>query len=126
MKKNTKSCEGCNGACCRYVSVEIDVPEELKDFEEIKWFVIHKGVYVYVDEDDCWYIEFSTPCRYLENNKCSIYEKRPNICKEYNHDECTFHNEYSEKFTFKTLEDVEKYIKEVFEKGKHVIPKDEN
>ncbi len=120
-----KSCEGCKAECCRYVAMEIDTPESLEDFEDIKWYVLHKNVNVYVDEDYVWHIEFITPCEFLgDDNKCLIYDKRPKICREYDQEECTFHNEYSERYSFKTIEDVEKYIEEVFKKGLHKIPDD--
>ena len=113
MEKNT--CENCKGNCCKYVAIEIDTPETKEDFEDIKWYVVHKNVQVYVDEENIWHIEFLTPCEHLgEKNKCKIYNKRPTICREYNHDECTFHNEYEEKHSFKTIEDVEEYVKENF------------
>lgn len=119
------SCEGCDAQCCKYVSLEIDTPEDLEDFENIKWYVCHKNVQVYVGEDKKWYLEFSTPCRYLDkNNKCSIYDKRPQICRDYSANDCTFHNKYVELFRFEKIEDVEEYIKDVFKKGLHIIPED--
>lgn len=116
-----KTCEKCNAECCRYVAAEIDKPEKEKDFDEIKWFVSHKNVHVYVDEEGDWYVEFLTPCRFLgKNNKCLNYENRPKLCKDYEHDECTFYNEYTEKHRFKTIKDIEKYMKEHFRKKKNV------
>lgn len=110
-----KTCENCDGKCCKYVVIEIDEPESLEDFEDIKWYVCHKNVNVYIDEEGQWHVEFITPCEFLgEKNKCMIYEKRPQICREYDHDECTFHNDYEEQYSFKTLEDLEKYIEEVW------------
>jgi uncharacterized protein len=122
------TCEECDGKCCKYVAMEIDTPEELEDFEAIKWYVCHKNVNVFVDEDYIWHLEFLTPCEHFgENNKCKIYSKRPKICQEHSHEECLFHNDdYKEKFVFNKIEDVEKYIKEVFEKGEHVIVEDED
>jgi len=127
MKNPTsKTCDGCKGDCCKYVAMEIDTPEDLEDFEYIKWYVMHKNVQVYVEEDGTWNIEFLTPCEHLdENNLCTLYEKRPKICKEYAHDECTFHNEYNEVFSLKKLEDVENYIEKIFKKGLHKIPEEE-
>jgi len=119
------TCEKCDGKCCKYVAIEIDTPESLKDFDDIRWYVAHKNINVYVDDDYQWHVEFLTPCEHLgEDNLCQIYETRPKICREYNQDECPFHNVYEEKFTFRNIEDVDKYIREVFKKGKHVI-KDE-
>ena len=113
--KNKKTCEACNGKCCRYVAVEIDTPETKEDFDDIKWFVSHKNVNVYVDEDGDWHVEFITPCEFLgEGNKCMNYKNRPKICRDYDHEECTFHNNYEEKHTFRNLKEIEDYIKEKF------------
>ena len=120
-------CSKCDGKCCKYVALEIDTPEDLEDFENIKWYVVHKNVNIYVEEDGIWNLEFITPCEYLgENNLCKIYNRRPDICRDYNQEECTFHNDYNEKYSFKKIEDVEKYIEEVYKKGLHIIPDDED
>lgn len=114
---NKMTCKDCDAKCCKYVSVEIDKPEDENDFENIKWYVAHENVNVYVDEEGDWYIEFLTPCEFLEEgNKCKSYNNRPKICRDYEHDECTFHNDYSEKYTFRKLEDVEKYLRIYFKK----------
>lgn len=106
-----KTCKKCNGMCCKYVALEIDTPETKEDFENIRWYVAHKNISVYVDEDRKWHIEFLTPCEFLgKNNLCEIYEKRPVICKKYNQDECLFHNDYGEKYHFNSLEDFDNYL----------------
>src|SRR6056297_3108632 len=110
-KEQPKTCKGCDARCCKYVAIEIDCPEDIEDFENIKWYVCHKDVYVFVEEDNTWKIEFMTPCEHLDKNGwCKIYEKRPQICRDYNPEECLFHNEdYKEKYRFEKIEDVEKY-----------------
>lgn len=125
--KENKTCEGCDAMCCKYVALEIDCPEELEDFENIKWYVCHKNINVFVEEDDVWNIEFITPCAFLDKNGwCKIYNKRPQLCKDYSQEQCLFHNsDYNEKYRFERIEDVEKYIEEVFKKGSHLIPEDE-
>jgi|TARA_Y100000310_G_scaffold149697_1_gene149033 hypothetical protein len=113
----SKTCKGCKGDCCRYIAMEIDTPKTKEDFEDLRWYVTHKNVNVYVEEDNMWNVEFITPCEFLdEDNQCTIYENRPEICKEYDHDECLFHNEYDEKHTFKTLKEIDEYIKKKFKK----------
>lgn len=126
-EKNKLLCQGCNSECCKYLSIEINTPEDEEDFEDIKWYAAHKNVSVYVDEDNEWHVEFKTSCDYLDKDGlCSIYNKRPNICREYSQDECPFHNEYNEKYTFKSIEDVESYIDNVFKQGKHELPEDDD
>ena len=125
-KENIKTCDNCKAECCRYVAIEIDTPETLDDFEDIKWYVCHENVHVYVEEDGTWNVEFITPCRHLdENNRCTYYKKRPKICREYNQNECTFHNDYNELFSFRKIQDVEEYIEKIFKKGLHKIPTEE-
>lgn len=114
---NLKTCKGCPGSCCKYIVIELDTPRSKKDFEEIRWFVTHKNVLVYVEEDGTWNVEFTTPCEFLgKNNLCTIYEKRPEICKKYDHEECTFHNKHIEKHLFRTLGEIDKFIKKRFSK----------
>ena len=110
-----KSCEGCGAKCCKYIALEIDAPETKEDMENIRWYVLHKNVNVYVDCEGVWHLEFLTPCENLgEDNKCKIYDKRPIICREYDADTCLHHNEYEEEYTFTNIEEVDKYIKEHF------------
>lgn len=132
--RKLKTCEGCGGACCKYVALEIDAPEDLDDFENIRWYVAHENVEVFVEDDGVWNIEFKTPCKYLnEEGKCSIHEEfvsnptieRPKICKEFSVEQCNFHNKYTELCRFTRVEEVDKYIEEVFKKGLHVIASEE-
>ncbi len=112
-----KICQNCNGKCCKHIALEIDTPKTKEDFENIRWFVAHKNVNVYVDEDGAWHVEFLTPCKFLgKNNLCKIYGQRPEICKEYDQNECVFHNDYEEKHTFSSLADVDKFIAKKFKK----------
>jgi len=112
-----KDCSTCKGNCCRYVVIEIDKPKKLKDFEYIKWYVCHKNVNVFVEEDGLWNLEFITPCEYLDkNNRCKIYDKRPQICRDFTVKECPHHNFYEEKYTFTCLKELEDYIENVWKK----------
>ena len=109
-------CSKCKGACCKYVTVQIDEPEEDIDFEEIKWFLAHENVTVYIDHDDDWCVEFKTPCKNLNDKyQCDIYKGRPKVCAEHELEECEGnmgHEEYHKRL-FSTFEDVEAYRKEV-------------
>jgi hypothetical protein len=129
--EDKKSCVGCGAKCCKYVAMEIDAPEDINDFENIRWYVAHENVNVFIENDDTWNVEFVTPCSYLEDDKCSIHEefvsgkiKRPSICRDFNTEECPHHNEYEEPHRFEKMEDVDKYIKEVFDAGLHEIAKE--
>ena len=76
-------CHLCNASCCRYFALEIDEPVDEEDFDHVRWYLMHEGVVVWVQDGD-WYLEIRTQCRHLlPNNTCNIYEERPQICREY-------------------------------------------
>lgn len=107
-----QTCEGCS-LCCRYVALEIDTPEDSEDIDQIRWYVLHKNVWVFIDHDDSWNLQFNTPCEKLDENLCSIYEKRPQICRSYSTENCERYGEGdSFKVLFRNLEDFEKWLKE--------------
>jgi hypothetical protein len=97
ISKNTKApkndCQPCKARCCRYVSLEIDTPEDEQDFDNIKWYVIHKNISVYTSEGK-WYLMVKSKCEYLaKDNKCSIYRQRPQICREHSTDGCEYYGD---------------------------------
>jgi len=111
-------CFGCKGFCCKYITVDLEKPEDLEDFDEIRWFILHKNVVVYKPEgEDEWRIEFRSPCKYLDQvgNLCKEYDKRPEVCREYITDECGKHNELGSEgcdIYLETEEDLKKYLQE--------------
>lgn len=111
-------CEGCT-KCCEYVALEIDAPEDAGDYDFIRWYLLHNDVWVFIDHDDSWNIQFNTPCEMIKGSKCSYYERRPKICRKYSSENCDKYGDGdSFKILFKTIEDFEKWMAE----GK-VIPK---
>ena len=117
-----EKCENCDAKCCKYVTLDIDSPEALDDFENIKWYAAHENVEVYVDFEGVWNVRFITRCEKLDkNNKCVCYDKRPEVCKEFSVAECSMNDENGDLLVLKSLEDVEEYIKNVFLKGKHLV-----
>jgi len=88
MLPTVHPCAEC-GHCCTYVSVEIDNPSVFKDYDNIYWYLTHRGVSVYICWEGDWFIEFETVCEHLsEARTCGIYEDRPGICSEFSWDEC--------------------------------------
>jgi Fe-S-cluster containining protein len=108
------TCDQCTGDCCKYIAIEIDTPESREDFENIKWYLCHGNVTVYQDWEDSWLVEFKTNCKYLaDDNRCKIYESRPQICRDHDMGNCVKNGEGEpEKVIFRSIEDVEKHIKE--------------
>lgn len=74
--------------CCHNVSIEVDEPETDSEIDEYIWMLLHKNIRVYIN-DEKWYVEFITPCRMIgSGGECTIYEKRPDLCREYDPENC--------------------------------------
>jgi len=83
-KKKAPSCETCGAQCCRYVATQIDEPDCKTDYDHIRWYLLHEKVFVFIDHDGDWYLEFETDCASLgEDNRCLNYDSRPRICRRH-------------------------------------------
>ena len=106
------SCDGCD-LCCRHVALEIDEPEDKEDFDQIRWFLAHNDVWVFLDHDDSWNVQFNTPCEKLNDELCSIYEKRPILCRKYSTENCEKYGEGdSHTKLWKTIEEFDEWLEE--------------
>lgn len=112
-EENKRMCAGCD-MCCRHVTIELDEPDCDEDFDNIIWYLMHENVHVWIDDDESWYVEFNTPCKALKDNLCTIYHKRPQVCRDYTQENCIGHNGHgeAEEESFHTPEDFLKYLKE--------------
>src|SRR5689334_20725331 len=80
-------CLSC-GLCCSYVAVDCEPPTSLRGATDILWYLYHEGVSVYTDGDE-WMVVFDTRCRHLQDDdKCRIYDTRPEICREFDETTC--------------------------------------
>jgi uncharacterized protein len=109
------NCDECNGECCRDVTVGLDEPENMEDWQDIRWMVVHNNVSVYLDEEGDWVVEFKTPCVKLDkDNKCTMYTNRPVMCRNHELDSCIKNGEGDlHKIRFDTIEEVDEYIEKV-------------
>lgn len=83
-------CEHCAAACCRYLAIPLDKPTSRRDYDDIRWYLMHQNVQVFVEEGD-WFIQFQTVCKNLgADNRCGIYDHRPELCREYEPGECDY------------------------------------
>jgi uncharacterized protein len=85
-------CKGCD-RCCRYVALEIDRPTTREDFDQIRWYVLHRNVSVFIVDSGDWYVQFDTACEWLKDERCTHYELRPELCREYDPESCERHGE---------------------------------
>jgi hypothetical protein len=105
-------CEHCTGVCCRYIALPIDAPRTRADFDDVRWYLLHEGVSVFV-EDDEWYVSFQTTCRHLQpDHRCGIYSTRPRICRSYSTDSCDYHSgDYGWQHHFSCPEHLDAYVR---------------
>lgn len=115
-KSKKRLCDKCNSLCCRYFALPIETPEDRGDYDDIRWFLCHKDITVFVEDDD-WYINIKNKCNNLtKDNRCKIYDKRPRICRQYRHKECDFiEGEYDYELHFTSAKQMEEYIKIKFD-----------
>jgi Fe-S-cluster containining protein len=77
-------CGECQALCCRYLATEIDPPRSRRDFDDIRWYLFHQGVSVFIDHDGAWFLAFDSVCRELDpSGRCRRYAERPQLCREH-------------------------------------------
>ena len=121
MAKKKSLCDKCNGLCCRYMALPIETPEDREDYDDIRWYLCHNDVTVFVEDGD-WYINVKNKCKYLaeDDYRCLIYDKRPKICRGYRHNDCELTDgEYDYELHFTTAEQMAEYVKIKFDNNKN-------
>lgn len=111
--KKKSLCDQCPGLCCRYFALPIETPETKQDFDDIRWYLCHKNITVFVEDGD-WYINIKNKCRHLSTNdhRCLIYPNRPKICRQYSTKDCDFtEGEYDYDLHFTDDKQMAEYMK---------------
>ena len=109
-KELTDICVNCGAKCCKYFALEIDEPDCKDEFDDVRWYLCHEKTWVFID-DGKWYLYLKNKCKYLDkNNLCTIYDKRPRICREHNQIDCESDSNLFYDVLFKNINDLEKYL----------------
>ena len=114
---NEVLCNQCVALCCRYFALSIDTPETKRDFEDLRWYLLHEDSQIFV-EDGEWYLQVNRKCRaLLPDNRCGIYENRPTICRGYNTKACDWHADaYDYDHLFTEPEQIQAFGEEFLKK----------
>lgn len=113
LPKGEVLCQHCTGHCCRYFALPIETPTEWKDFEYIYWYMIHGRVVIFIDEGT-WYLQVFADCRHLQaDNRCGIYQHRPQICRDYSTKVCEYDNPFLYDKLFEVPEQILEYAEAV-------------
>jgi Fe-S-cluster containining protein len=103
-------CDACAAKCCRYLALQIDEPEDREDFEDLRWYLCHERTVLYVTDGD-WYLHVENDCRFRDDhNRCSIYERRPTMCRQHSPAECERGEPWEYDLKFTELEELERFI----------------
>lgn len=116
-KKKSNLCDKCTGLCCRYFALPIEDPETKEDYNDIRWYLCHEDITVFVEDGD-WYINIKNKCKYLSENdyNCKIYGERPRICRGYSTQNCDLtEGEYDYEMHFLNDKQMEEYIRIKFD-----------
>jgi Fe-S-cluster containining protein len=114
-------CEYCTAKCCRYFALPMETPETFEEFEYVRWFLLHDRASVFKEDGD-WYMLVHTKCKHLQDdNRCGIYDTRPQICRDYTTDVCEYDDDWTYDFYLETAEQVSEYMDAVLqEEGKSI------
>lgn len=114
LPKGANLCEHCTAKCCRYFALPIENPKTRKDYDYIRWYLLHAQATVFV-EDNEWYLLVHTVCKHLQDDhRCGIYETRPAICREYTTNKCEYDDEWTYDQYFETPEQVHEFSEALF------------
>jgi Fe-S-cluster containining protein len=122
MTRMASLCDQCSALCCRYFALEIDKPTTAEDYDNIRWYLVHENVVVYIHKKR-WYLGILTRCKHLqEDNRCGIYKTRPRICRQYSTDNCDYHGgEYDFDVLFTSAEQLREYAEKKL--GRSILPR---
>ena len=102
-------CSYCTARCCRYFALAIDPPATWEEFDNIRWYMMHGAVTVFVD-GETWYLTVNGDCQHLlPDHRCGAYDSRPRICRSYTTDDCEYGDEGLYDQYFETPEQLWEY-----------------
>jgi len=87
-EENADLCSGCV-TCCTYITVEVDAPRAAWEYDQWIWALYHRGVSLYVERPERWFVHFGTVCEHLNQaGRCDIHGRHPVLCRDYDPRSC--------------------------------------
>jgi len=106
---SNKGCDDCPSKCCHDLNMWISSPKNNEDIEDLLWELQFDTVRIYI-RNKRWYMLIKGKCMYLDKNlMCTIYDKRPQKCRDHNPPDCEHYGEFWDVM-FETPDDLRKYI----------------
>ncbi len=114
LKPDEVLCDYCSAKCCHYFALPIETPTSPKEFEYLRWYIMHGKATVFTEDDD-WYLLVHNACDHLQSdNRCGIYETRPQICRDYSTKDCEYEDNWTYDHYFEVDEQVQEYNDAIF------------
>jgi Fe-S-cluster containining protein len=114
LKPGEVLCQYCTAKCCRYFALPIETPESFEDFEYLRWYMLHGRATIFT-EDDTWYLLVYNECDHLQSdNRCGIYDTRPQICRDYSTDKCEYDDDWTYDRYFETSAQMVEFTEAMF------------
>ena len=102
------NCDECNADCCKRLVLPLGKKQEMvKDV--LKWVVSHENLSIGIENDNVGVI-IKSKCKFLKDNKCSIYEDRFGVCRNYDISTCSKNKQYF-GVILNNINDIEHYFK---------------
>lgn len=118
LKSGEVLCEYCTAKCCHYFALPIETPTVLKDYEYVRWYMLHGETTIFCEDDD-WYLMVYNTCDHLRpDNRCGIYETRPQICRDYSTKDCEYDDDWVYDRYWETPEQMAEYSEAVLPRKK--------
>jgi hypothetical protein len=112
--KKGRTCERCKAPCCHNLAIAITRPRRIHERELLKWYLHYDTVQIYI-RNRRWYLLVAGKCIYLSpRNRCTIYDKRPKICRAHRPDCCEMTGQWHDVI-LSSPGDLERFLKR--EKG---------
>lgn len=109
-------CASCTKSlCCRYITLSIETPRSMRDFDNLLWKVSHRGIRIYRDSEG-WGVQSMNSCDHLlPGGGCGIYETRPMVCREHSNEDCEFRQaEDDSVLEFSSHKELDDYCRQKF------------
>lgn len=110
---NDNLCFHCEAKCCRYFALPLETPSEWSDFDQMRWFLLHENAAIFTEGKD-WYLLVFSNCKNLDaDNRCTGYDARPQICRDYTNRKCEYDDHWVYDRYFELAEQIEEYAEAV-------------
>ncbi|MEW6736973.1 MAG: YkgJ family cysteine cluster protein, partial [Acidobacteriota bacterium] len=88
INPSNSRCSGCPALCCHDLNMPVSPPTTEALLNDLKWRLHFDTVKISIIDGN-WLMIVSGRCIYLdEKNMCTIYEKRPKQCRDFNPPYC--------------------------------------